>query len=631
MSYIPVNRRRPTFTIGEDYDTSSSSSSHSSIRSSPRSDPLPSEVEVTVVNQELESMMSDYEENPIVDEDMDLPLMDHRGRTVIDQVPRRFFFTFSFEGRAVSGGQQVNQMPTSLVDKKMELPESIHILRQSIREFFGIGWYQNDSSCHCHSIPKMIKLSQLPTEIIDNMLSCIANENDRMSLARTCSVALQAYCKRRCRNHGFGRPLPQRANKTWLQVWNEVIWHWKTCRTPYCTNIGRSLSSDQPIPDREDYDICPSSTRCQEGCRPGRWPSQRNPCLFRSSRNECNLEEDFGRIRDLLRLVIRSDDLRDHPCLAWSFLDCPPSKCYIVDVDIAAAEWKQVVSGCHVVYNPSGVTLLDMMHSISLKMNQDICDANDNLRFYNEMIDEHRQKELDQPNLSHQLIPSFETNAQMISSLPSPQYCHIGANQLFLHDPWRGHRLHQYALNWEQKVADSLAHDNTDFTIQGITKKPKLGVRRTGEKILDLVYDGQVLPVLPSRLAFPSLKTSPSTPVVDTPFETPFLKTPLQLASIEDVSDRAPLTAKRKIQAYEGIRLGFEEDCDFPGKESAGIASRVPYRRLGYLPLTSTIESGMFGGKDIDMSISRGMDEENLLGLSSFHEDSKSAVKVDEI
>ncbi|WWD02176.1 hypothetical protein V865_000214 [Kwoniella europaea PYCC6329] len=280
------------------------------------------------------------------------------------------------------------------------------------------SWYKNprDRNKWIVDEPPKRKFNQLPSHFMEWIYTYLPIHQDRVNFAQTSSKPMQAYFKIRCHKYGFGRPLLEVTKKTWIEVWDEVRNHWKTCDVPYCTNAGRNLG-DMPFspPISVETSLVPSgeatpwSTDTGVSDSPNTSPSQldaasidshqritANPlieyyiqsegqvgpdkflgCRFRKSRKRISLKEIKDRISDFLHrrphhYTPPPETLHDHPSLAYALLNDPPQLSLVVKVNIVSGNWGEIRYGYYVLHNADGITLLDAMHSLQLSMNQNI-------------------------------------------------------------------------------------------------------------------------------------------------------------------------------------------------------------------------------------------------------------------
>ncbi|OCF75800.1 hypothetical protein I204_03094 [Kwoniella mangroviensis CBS 8886] len=328
------------------------------------------------------------------------------------------------------------------------------------------SWYKNprDKNKWIVDEPPKRKFNQLPFHFMEWIYTCLPIHQDRVNFAQTSSKPMQAYFKIRCHKYGFGKPLLEVTKKTWIQVWNEVRDHWKTCDVPYCTNAGRNLG-DMPFspPISVETSLSPSgeatpwSTDTSISLSPETSPSQldiaptyyqqtitANPlieyyiqsegqvgpdkflsCRFRKSRKRTSLKEVKDRISDFLHrrphhLTPPPENLHDHPSLAYALFNDPPQLSLVVKVNIVSRNWGEIRYGYYVLHNADGITLLDAMHSLQLSMNQNI-KRFQKIPMYQEMLDEDEYKAARDTSAYLRMKRSFSRKVQKFALRTRPR------------------------------------------------------------------------------------------------------------------------------------------------------------------------------------------------------------------
>ncbi|WWC93378.1 hypothetical protein V866_000212 [Kwoniella sp. B9012] len=328
------------------------------------------------------------------------------------------------------------------------------------------SWYRNprDENKWIVDEPPKRKFNQLPFHFMEWIYTYLPIHQDRVNFAQTSSKPMQAYFKIRCLKYGFGRPLLEVTRKTWIQVWDEVRDHWKTCDVPYCTNAGRNLGSmpfSPPISVETSLspsgEATPWSTDTGVSVSPNKSPSQldaasidyyqrttANPlieyyiqsegqvgpdkflgCKFRKSRKRISLKEIKDRINDFLHRrphhhMPPPENLHDHPSLAYALLNDPPQSSLVVKVNIVSGNWGEIRYGYYVLHNADGITLLDAMHSLQLSMNQNI-KRFQKIPMYQDMLDEDEYKAVRDTSAYLRMKRSFNRKVQKFALRTRPR------------------------------------------------------------------------------------------------------------------------------------------------------------------------------------------------------------------
>ncbi|WWC90580.1 uncharacterized protein L201_005516 [Kwoniella dendrophila CBS 6074] len=305
------------------------------------------------------------------------------------------------------------------------------------------------------------RLNQVSVETIAIIYPYINIHKDRVALGQTSSNSIQAYFKIRCTRYKFGRPLTERTRKTWITIWNEFSAHWRSCKVPYCTNAGRTLAAlTAPSSDTSKcYRTQPEPVNIgiqhyiqQEGqVGPDKFLNGQFRTIWRRVARE--------EIKQRLLAFLRSqwydgparplEDIRDHPCLAWSFVHGYPATCWIIKVDVRSSHWGQIRYGHYHLFNPDGITLFDLMHSVNLSMTQKIDDPA-KIPIYHRMIDESENRNLREVGAYECMKSSFVKILHRVALRTRPRSVFLDITALQTTDETRIKRIRKDYTRWER-------------------------------------------------------------------------------------------------------------------------------------------------------------------------------------
>ncbi|WVW85400.1 hypothetical protein I302_107438 [Kwoniella bestiolae CBS 10118] len=506
------------------------------------------------------------------------------------------------------------------------------------------GWYKNKKGKDKFIVdePPKRKFGQLPLYFMEWIYPYLTRYQDKVNFAHSSSKPYQAFYKIRCLEFGFGRPVLELTKKTWAQMWFELRDHRKTCDAPYCTNAGRKLAimpfypsgsvdsslttSGTTTPWSTDTNVISNVSEVQpsnQGIRTNSLieyyiqsgglvgPDKFLDCKFRKMRKRVTKMEILARLNDFAKFrphrhMPPPENLRDHPCLASALFCIPPQKSLVVRVNITSEHWGEIRYGSYILCNPDGITLLDIMHSLQLSMNQNI-KHEDRMPMYHQMLDEDEYKVVRDSSPYQRMKIKFNKRVQKLAlrTRPlsvniDPQYFKptrplVEANWERTYRQWEAKRVWLAAQprpapfidkfsNWSGMVRVRRKNvppweklhlmSNTDLQVLSASTPPDIVQLPTGPRNPKAPWESIHLPPF-SRLP----PSSEGIPLVDSPFSI----TPSPRKSSKSATPPEPQRGSQSPPITQLASPTATEESTMVQTPSPPIASSSSPRRIGQL------------------------------------------------